>query len=199
MSPHTASRGRPRSEQADQAIVAAALDVLADDGAAAFSVEAVAHRAGVGKSTIYRRFDSAHDLLADALSTLNDDLPLLPASLSTRDALITILEGIRTRSLGGRSDRCLPQVLSQAHVNPDLFEIYYDRVVVPRRERVRSVLRRGVEQGEIRGDVDLEVLVSLFTAPMVSLTMMTPRSRRSVDDATAAHIVDSVLTGVAAR
>ena len=189
-------RGRPRSEVADRAIVAAALDVLIEVGAAGFSVEAVAARAGVGKSTIYRRFDGAHDLLAQALSTLNDDLPPTPAGVPVREALISIVEGIRERSAEGRSDRCLPQVLSQAHLNPELFEIYYERVVLVRRERVRAVLRDAVTRGEVRDDVDLDLLVSLFTAPMSGLMMMTPLSRRRVDDSTAANIVDAVLSGV---
>ena len=189
-------RGRPRSEVADRAIVAAALDVLIEVGAARFSVEAVAARAGVGKSTIYRRFDGAHDLLARALSTLNDDLPPTPAGVPVREALISIVEGIRERSAEGRSDRCLPQVLSQAHLNPELFEIYYERVVLVRRERVRAVLRDAVTRGEVRDDVDLDLLVSLFTAPMIGLMMMTPLSRRRVDDSTAASIVDAVLSGV---
>ena len=199
MSPAAANRGRPRSEEADRAIVAAALDVLIDVGASGFTVEAVAARAGVGKSTIYRRFDGSHDLLAEALSTLNDDLPLPPAGVPVRQALIAIVEGIRERSGEGRSDRCLPQVLSQAHLNPDLFEIYYERVVLVRRERVRAVLRDGVERGEVRDDIDLDLLVSLFTSPMISLTMMTPLSQRRVDDTTAASIVDAVLGGVGVR
>ena len=189
-------RGRPRSEEADRAIVAAALDVLVEEGASGFTVEAVAQRAGVGKSTIYRRFDGSHQLLAEALSTLNDDIPPPPVGMPVRDGLIAVLEGIRSRSSEGRSDRCLPQVLSQAHLNPDLFEIYYERVVQVRRDRVRELLAAAVALGEIRDDVDLDLLVSLFTAPMISLMMMTPASHRHVDELTSARIVDAVLNGV---
>ena len=196
MSTVTPQRGRPRSEEADRAIVAAALDVLAEDGASGFTVEAVASRAGVGKSTIYRRFDGSHDLLAEALSTLNDDLPAPPEGMPVREGLIAILEGIRARSSEGRSDRCLPQVMSQAHLNPELFDIYYERVVQVRRNRVRTVLSAGVANGEIRVDVDIDLLVSLFTAPMIGLMMMTPSRHRQVDDTTSAAIVDAVLTGV---
>ena len=68
-----------------------------------------------------------------------------------------------------------------------------------RRDRVRAVLRDAVEQGEVRDDIDLDLLVSLFTTPMISLMMMTPPSRRRVDDTTAASIVDAVLGGVGVR
>ena len=191
------TRGRPRSEEANRAITSAALEVLAEDGIAAFSMEAVAHRAGVGKSTIYRRFAGAHDLLADALSTLNDGLVEPPEHASTHDALVTIVEAIRVRAVEGATDRCLPQLLSQAHDNPDLFEIYYDRVVAVRRARARRVIERGVARGDIRGDVDVELLVSMFTAPMVAMVMMIPPSRRVADSSTAGAIVDLLLAGVA--
>lgn len=192
-----ATRGRPRSAEADRAIIAAALDVLADDGAAAFSVEAVAQRAGVAKTTIYRRFAGSHELLADAMATLNDDLVDPPPDMPVRDALVLIVDGIRRRAIEGRTDRCLPQVISQAAAMPELFEIYYERVVEPRRARVRRVLALGVQRGEIRSDVDVDMLVSLFTGPMISMVMMTPPSRRAVDEATASEVVGAVLAGVA--
>lgn len=195
----TAQRGRPRSEKADRDILAAALDVLAEAGAAGFSVEAVAQRAGVSKTTIYRRFPGAHDLLAEALSTLNDDLPAVPQCATARDSLIALLNGMRTRAVDTRADRCLPQVMSQAQQNPDLFEIYHDRVVEARRDRIRSILRRGIEAGELRDDVDIELLASMFTAPMIWMTMATPPSRRRVDDQTSQQLVDALLQGVAAH
>ena len=190
-------RGRPRSEEADRAITSAALQVLAEDGIAAFSMEAVAHRAGVAKSTIYRRFTGAHDLLADALSTLNDGLVEPPEGASTREALVTIVEAIRVRAVEGATDRCLPQLLSPAHARPELVEIYYDRVVEVRRSRARRVIERGVTLGDIRADVDVELLVSMFTAPMVAMVMMIPPSRRVADATTASAIVDVLLAGVA--
>jgi len=189
-------RGRPRSAEVDRAIAEAALAVLTEDGAARFSVEAVAQKAGVGKATIYRRFAGSRELLAEALGTLNDDLVTPPAGLCTRDALIMVVEGIRLRALNSTPDRCLPQVLSEAHRSPELFDIYYERVVRPRRDRVIRVIRDGVARGEIRSDIDAELLASLFTAPMVSLMVMTPAAHRTADHTTAEAIVDAVLNGV---
>ena len=194
-----APRGRPRSEEAGRAILTAALDVLAEDGATGFSVEAVANRAGVGKTTIYRRFSGAHELLAEALATLNDDLPAVPQCATARESLIALLDGIRTRTVDTRADLCLPQVMSQAQQSPDLFEIYHDRVVEGRRDRIRSILRKGIESGELRDDVDIELMATMFTAPMIWMTMATPPSRRRVDNATSQRLVDALLEGVAAN
>ena len=72
--------GRPRSEEADRAIIDAALDLFAESGAGGLCIEAVAARAGVGKSTIYRRWPGKEDLLVDALATLKARCPSRRAS-----------------------------------------------------------------------------------------------------------------------
>ena len=80
--------GRPREQRADRAIVAATLEIFAEDGYHGLSMEAVAARAGVSKATIYRRWPGKRDLVFDALASLNDDFPRVPAAVpaeSTRD------------------------------------------------------------------------------------------------------------------
>ena len=78
--------GRPRSADADKAIVEATLEMLADEGYYALSLEAVAARAGVGKATIYRRWPGKRELVGDALATLNEGMPEVPpASATTLD------------------------------------------------------------------------------------------------------------------
>ena len=67
--------GRPREQRADRAIIDATLEIFADEGYHALSVEAVAARAEVSKATIYRRWPGKRELVIDALATLNDDFP----------------------------------------------------------------------------------------------------------------------------
>ncbi|MGH2503871.1 MAG: helix-turn-helix domain-containing protein, partial [Ktedonobacterales bacterium] len=62
--------GRPRSAQADQAILDAALELIAQEGIQGMSIEGVAARAGVGKTTIYRRWPNKDALALDALRTV---------------------------------------------------------------------------------------------------------------------------------
>ena len=71
--------GRPRSEQADQAIIDAALSLFAESGPEGLCIERVAARAGVGKATIYRRWPGKEDLLLDAIAALKAPLPDRPA------------------------------------------------------------------------------------------------------------------------
>ena len=75
--------GRPRSEQADQAILSAALDLFAECGPDALCIEQVAAKAGVGKATIYRRWPGKEEMLVDAVGGLGTHLPV-PQGKSVR-------------------------------------------------------------------------------------------------------------------
>src|SRR5215468_11607735 len=86
-------RGRPRSEEADRAIIGAALDMFAESGAEGLCMEQVAARAGVGKATIYRRWPGKEDLLLDALAALKTPLPE-PAGRSVREDLVAVLDAM---------------------------------------------------------------------------------------------------------
>ena len=78
--------GRPRSEQAEQAIIEATLDLFGEQGFEGVCVEAVAARAGVGKATIYRRWPNKEELLLAALSSMKSPIP--EPTGSVRDDLV---------------------------------------------------------------------------------------------------------------
>src|SRR3954463_814071 len=88
--------GRPRSERAAKAIIEATLDLLAEEGGVAgVSIEAVAARAGVGKTTIYRRWPHKEALIIDAFATLKEPFPA-PRGDSVRDDLVAIAQAFMT-------------------------------------------------------------------------------------------------------
>src|SRR5687768_1105827 len=159
--------GRPRSEKAEKAIVEATLDLIADGmGISELSIEAIAARAGVGKTTIYRRWSNKEDLVVDALATLKAPLPPL-AGLSVRDDLIALVDVIRLE--GGRStrSRCIMNVvMGEADRHPRLTERFFKRAVEPRRRAMEDVLARGVATGELDPDLDVEVGMALLSGAM---------------------------------
>ena len=141
--------GRPRSEQADQAILEAALDVFAECGPDALCIEQVAARAGVGKATIYRRWPGKEDMLVDALGGLGTHLPV-PQGRSVRADLVALLEAIRREAADPRRARLFALLQGEGLRYPRLMAKYLETVVQPRRDVVTSVLRRGVATGELR-------------------------------------------------
>jgi len=192
------SPGRPRSEQADRAILDATLDLLAEVGVTALSIEAVAARAGVGKTTIYRRWPSRDALVVDALGTLTERLPPVRGE-SVRDDLVLLVDSIRRRSLDSRVGRILPRMVGEQASHPELALCYRRSVVEPRRERVREVLRRGVASGELRADLDVELALALVTGPMLAQVMLGPGRAGPLPSSLSARLVDAALEGMRPR
>lgn len=187
------TRGRPRDAARDQRITEAALDVLADSGHAGFTIEAVAHRAGVGKATIYRRYSGRDDLLGAALDHLRDDSPLALAEGSARERLEAALDYIRTPMTHTRGGRVMAQVISAGAQHPDFLAVFYDRVLGPRRRMLIGILREGVAEGWVDPDADLDAAVTLLVGPMIFLKVWhgTPVAAASTDE-----IIALALRGV---
>lgn len=189
-------RGRPRSEAAEQAIVGAVLSLL-EKGypLALISIEGIAGEAGVGKATIYRRWPNKEELLLDVLQRVDEPEPPVSQG-SVRDALVATLEYLRRSALARRSHSSLALISTELHAMPELYRRYHQLVIEPRRERMRLLLARGVERGEIRADVDLDLLGELVVGPMLSRTLLRPGA--PLDDPNlSASIVDTLLQGLA--
>src|SRR5262245_55974777 len=116
--------GRPRSAQADEAIIEAVLDILAEGTTPeALSIEAVAARAGVGKATIYRRWTSKEALILDAIITLKGPPPE-PEGVSVRDDLVALIRPIG-KPESTRAGRIIPCLIPVIHRSPDVLLAYH--------------------------------------------------------------------------
>ncbi|MEU4775775.1 TetR/AcrR family transcriptional regulator [Micromonospora sp. NPDC023644] len=188
--------GAPRRVRADEAIVEATLDLLADGSTIeAISIEAIAARAGVGKATIYRRWPGKDALLRDALRTLKGTPPE-PAGHSVRDDLI-LLVGAVGHHIDPRAARIMPCLVPEVNRSPEQYQLYQN-IIEPRREMMREVLRRGMRAGELRANLDVEVVMAMLTGPMLVQRVM--RWHPDLDETTLPQrIVDGVLDGIRAR
>jgi AcrR family transcriptional regulator len=164
------SPGRPRSARAEEAIIEALLDLLAEGTPAeAISIEAVAARAGVGKATIYRRWPNKEALLVYAVATIKGDPPKISGT-SVRDDLITLLRPVGIPS-HTRAGKIMPCLLSAMQRSPELFRCF-EKISEPRRELMREVLRRGISQGELRADLDLDLVMVMLVGPVLAQAML---------------------------
>ncbi|WP_418956724.1 TetR/AcrR family transcriptional regulator [Streptomyces tritici] len=188
-----ARRGRPRSEAAEQAIIGAVIGLL-EEGIplAGLSIERIARTAGVGKATIYRRWPGKEELFVDVVRSIEPPDPVLPGT-SVRDDLVVMLSSMRERGLAKRS-ALLRNVFSQMQLYPKLWEQYHRIAIEPRRRLGIDALRRGVETGEIRADLDLELVNDLFVGPLLLRTVLQPTADLSPDFPAA--VVDAILDGV---
>lgn len=150
--------GRPRDPNVDEKILGAALDVMTERGFRGASLRAVANRAGVGTSAIYRRYQSREDLMTTAIET-SVGVRDIENTGNTEMDLISMLEVVRDHVFGGQGIRLLSAVLMESDEHPELLLTYRRRTVWPRRRLIRSVLERAIRRGEIRDDVGLEAAV----------------------------------------
>src|SRR5579859_470101 len=185
--------GRPRSEQAENAIIDAALELFAERGVEGVCVEAVAARAGVGKATIYRRWSSKEDLLMAALSSVKSPLPQ-PRGESARDDLIAMLQVMLRDANDPRYMRQYAMLHGEAENYPKLLQRYKETVIEPRQELFRRVLRAGVVNGQLRPDLDVEVARLALTGAVMARGKSEPAQ---AEPGFAAHLVDELLTGFA--
>ncbi len=187
--------GRPRSERAEQAILDATLEAIAEYGVDGVRCEDVAARAGVGKATLYRRWPGKEDLLIAAFASLKSPLPQGRGE-SVRADLTAMLDVMAQDADDPRYARQFALLHGEGQRYPRLVARYKEQVVEPRRELIRSVLRRGVATGELRPDTDVEVAMLTLTGAVMA---------RGKHDATpaepgfAARVVDELLRGIAAR
>jgi AcrR family transcriptional regulator len=187
--------GRPRSERAEQAIIEATLELFAEKGPDGLCVEAVAARAGVGKATVYRRWHNKEDLLLAALGSLKSPLPDADTG-SVRDDLTALVTVMSQDAVDPARQRQYTLLLGEGEKYPRLMARYAETVVEPRRDIIRSVLRRGIETGQIRPDLDVEVAMLTLTGAAMS------RGRCEIvphDEEFATRVVDSLLLGLAPR
>ncbi|MEW9527824.1 TetR/AcrR family transcriptional regulator [Microbispora sp. NPDC049125] len=190
--------GRPRSEKAEKAIVEATLDLLGDGiGVSELSIEAIAARAGVGKTTIYRRWTNKEDLVVDALASLKPPIPLSRGG-SVRDDLVTYLRVIREESRHQRT-RCIMNIaMTDTERHPRLAERFREIAIKPRREVVLAVLRRGIDSGELRADLDVEVAMGMLSGAIIWHVKWSDPDEEISEDLPE-RIVDEALKGFRPR
>ncbi|MER7587459.1 TetR/AcrR family transcriptional regulator [Micromonospora sp. NPDC127501] len=190
------SPGRPRSIRADEAIIEATLDLLAEGSTIeALSIEAIATRAGVGKATIYRRWAGKDALLLDALRRLKGVLAQ-PAGHSVRDDLV-LLVGAIGKNVDPRAAKIMPCLAPAVNRSADQFQLYQN-IISPRRQLMREVLRRGIDEGVLRADIDVEVTMALLTGPMLIQRVL--QWNPDLDEQSLPErVVDAVLEGIQVR
>ena len=188
------TRGRPRQASAGKAIVDATLELLAERGFQAATIEAIAERAGVGRNTIYRRWPSKEELIVDALQELVVDLDFQEDG----DVYSLLLDWIRdfvrvfSDPLYGR---ILPVVLGELQQNPDFARVYSEQIVQPRYDALLEFLRAAMERGELHPDADPEQIVDLLAAPPFVRAL--PVGLPPVSERYAEELLETIWRGIA--
>jgi hypothetical protein len=188
-----AGAGRPRDEDADAAILGAALDLLEKNGYGGLSIDAVAGAAGVAKTTIYRRWPSKPALLAAAAWPLYASLVEPPDTGSVRGDLLLLIERSR-QVMMGRAGRILQILVRESATHRELQEPV-QAALYTRCKLYHQALNRGIARGELRADIDQALVTDMLLGPLWCRTLITPAP---VPPELMVQLVDTALTGLTA-
>ena len=186
--------GRPRDPGADHAILDASLDVLREHGFGGFTVDAVAARAGVGKATIYRRWSSKEELILAAAETVVPDVPT-PDTGAIRDDLLLLAKSVATH-FSSKTAGCLAADLAAEATRSSDARALMQRFTSARRKAAVAIVRRAIERGELRVDIDPDTLVDAIVGPIFYRARM---SGASLSPRAVERVVDLALDGARPR
>jgi AcrR family transcriptional regulator len=179
----------------EKAILDATRELLADVGVRGLTVEGVAAKAGVAKTTIYRRWRSRDDLALAVLLEMVAKVTAVPDLGDTRAELTKFVNGavdILGKSLMGR---VMQGLVSELATNPELAKSFREQVVAARLAEVRRTVDRGIERGDLRADTDYELAHELLFGPVYYRLLL---SGGTLDEKLAPRIVDAFLRAFAA-
>jgi AcrR family transcriptional regulator len=190
MPSETPVRGRPRDPRRREAILQAAITLVAEVGYDRMTVEALAARAGVSKPTIYRRWPGGKkEIIVDAIRSKHDDPALLPDAGSLRGDLLDLL-GTMIEHID-EDAHVAAGLISQLRDSEELAALMRDEVVTLERRRYDVLIARAVARGELSADARITPLISdvagsvIFTRAVVT--------GEPLDQAFLEELVDHVL------
>ncbi|MEJ2217185.1 MAG: TetR/AcrR family transcriptional regulator [Gemmatimonadota bacterium] len=170
----------------------AAIDGLAEDGFEGLTMEGVAARAGVGKATVYRRWSSKEALVRGAVEAFVSGIAIPNSGSVETDLLVLMGEAVEVYR--GRPGRLMPGLISAMARHPELARVVREDFLRARRSALRTVVRRGIERGELRPDVDVELALDFLGGPLFYRLLVTGGP---LDEALARGVVEVMLRGMA--
>jgi AcrR family transcriptional regulator len=193
VSPPIPAPGRPRDERLAGAVIDATLAIVGEDGIGGLTTDAVAARARVSKASIYRRWPSKQALLRAAAGSVVSELALPDTGALRTDVHELVLAAIRLYR-DGLPGRLFPALVSEMAFDPELAGAIREGFLAERRNAVLVVLGRARERGELRADLDDELVLDLLAGVIYYRFLITGGA---LDDELAERLTSALLFGIA--
>lgn len=161
----------PRVTRTRQVVLAAVLEELAGVGHGEFTIESVAARCGVGKSTIYRHWDGKLQLIADAMRTLNTQ-PVAEPDGSPRQRIHQLLHHLGHALTQGSLAPAIPALVEAAERDPEL-RVLLDDYTTERRRALVDAIGHAIEAGQVDASIDPELAAHALSGAIFYARLMT--------------------------
>lgn len=184
---------RPRSDEARRKALAAATDLIVERGVANLTIEEVAARSGVAKTTIYRHWPERASLIVDTLRATFEHVST-PDTGSLRGDLDAYFGGMVRADLSGKVGKIMPCLIDAAQRDPEIGHLL-DLISAERRRPVMTMIERAQARGELPADLDQDVVIGAIVGPIVFRKLVW---RQPVDERYLAGCLDIALGGLGA-
>jgi TetR/AcrR family transcriptional regulator of autoinduction and epiphytic fitness len=179
----------PRIARTRAAVLRAATDLLVEGGTNAVTIDAIVTRSGVAKSTIYRHWNSRDEVLLSVIESCAPHIEVPDESLPFEAALRLLLNQL-ARTLGDPEwARVVPALAALRNQDHGIAQLE-QRIEAKQEDALDSVLRRGVDEGRLRPDIDLDRAAAVLVGPLLFASLV---EKPAVDDALGEHVVDLFL------
>ena len=159
-------QGRPRSIQADRAILKATLELLGEVGYERLSIEAIAKKAKVGKATIYRRYKGKEELVASAIESIREEV-VIPDTGNFWDDIDALIENAARITFNPLGRQAVATIISSASSNSEFARIYSEKYLRSRREAFAVIIEKAKIRNEVRVDLDANFVFDVMSGMML--------------------------------
>jgi AcrR family transcriptional regulator len=177
-----------RVERSQHTVLTAAFELLSESGVGGFSVDEVARRSGVAKTTIYRHWPTREALVIDACSRISAEQEI-PDTGSLKGDVTTILTNIAHLLRTANWASVLPSIVDKAERDPEFAELH-SRIQRGHAEPLREVLERAASRGELPEHADISTIVAALLGPLFYRRWF---SREPIDDQFVEAIIKRVI------
>lgn len=185
--------GRPRSLSTQKAILAAAYQLLTEQGFKSVTVDGIAEKAGVSKATIYKWWSNKAAVVIEAFFEASEALLSVPDTGNVREDLFLQVQHLAAFLTSGEG-RFIKEFIAEGQFDAKIAEEYRSRYFNPRRFISKGILEKGMVRGELRQDLDAELCIDLLFAPLFYRLLITGEP---VDSAAIGLWIDYALKGLA--
>ncbi|WP_276138822.1 TetR/AcrR family transcriptional regulator [Rhodococcus sp. T2V] len=194
--PRTAGSGHEkRRARTERVVLDATRELLAENGFGSLTVEGVAARSGVAKTTIYRRYRSKNDLALAVLLDMVDEVSTQPYRADTATELTALVDRTVELMCTSLMGLVMKGLVSEVAADPELARVYREQVVSHRLADVSALVERGISRGELRADLDPEMVTDLVLGPIYYRFFL---SGSPMDDKFGKRLVATLLPSFAA-
>lgn len=158
--------GRPRSDESTKAILESVRRLMTHMPVSKVSIEAIAKKAGVGKTTIYRWWPNKQAVLMDAVFSQGTFNNILPQSGEPIDIIEAQVEKM-VRQLSGKNGRIVAEIIGEVQGDPDALRALIDVFFQERYNALGAALTTGIQSGAFRADLDLETAIDAIMGPII--------------------------------